>query len=55
MQPSSFGKEALRRSIRATFMTKKSEEEFCAQYHAKKSSLEDSGRFYTQYNTGHSL
>jgi hypothetical protein len=48
MQPSSFGKEALRRSIRATIMTKKSEEEFCVQYHAKKSCHEASGKFLTR-------
>jgi hypothetical protein len=45
MQQSSFGKEALRRSIRATIMTKKSEEEFCIQYQAKKLGQEASGSF----------
>jgi hypothetical protein len=47
MQPHSFGKEALRRSLRAAIMTKNSEEAFCIQYHAKKLCQEASGRLFT--------
>jgi hypothetical protein len=50
MQQNSFGKESLRRSTREAIMTKKPEEEFCMQYHAKKLCQEASGRFYTQYH-----
>jgi hypothetical protein len=37
MQPSSFGKESLRISIRETFMTKKSQEEFYVLKHERLS------------------
>jgi hypothetical protein len=48
MQPNIFGKEAVRRSIRAAIMAQKSEEEFCMQYHAKKLCQQASGRFFTR-------
>jgi hypothetical protein len=51
MQPNSFGKEALRRSVRESIIKKKSKEDFCMQFHAKKLCQEASGRFFnTQYH-----